>query len=250
MGRELFVVAMKRSEVLVFDLDDLGAGIVDRIPVQTPTLLALDPDGIPNCSALAVFEDQVAVLCAVRDDSDRDLSPRGPGQVVMFDPRTRDVSPPFSLVHRGPIGRLVTYRDTLLVSTVTDPTFVDLTGGCLEQVDVAGRKSTCLIENREIGGFAASYLEHPDGSLLLAATRGYDERGPIAELLSFAGADIGARPMNSDGRPFDLATCPTGHVVAADGRQGLRVWNSSGLELTGEPLDIGLPPVQGGIVCY
>ena len=87
-----------------------------------------------------------------------------------------------------------------------------------------------------------------------AVTSGYDGGGrPIAEAVMYNAAtdEIGAEPVSGlDELIFDVTVCPTGHWLFADASGGIRVYDGDGVQLTQDILDIGLPPVGGGMVCY
>ena len=94
-----------------------------------------------------------------------------------------------------------------------------------------------------------------DDRLYLAITTGWDavDYQPLGKVMIYdAGtgelADESMTPESQ--RAFDLALCPTGHVALADAAGGVRVYDPSGSEMTDEVLDLGLPPVSGGLVCY
>jgi hypothetical protein len=108
-----------------------------------------------------------------------------------------------------------------------------------------------LIQNGALGGYAASYRATADGSLVVAATTGFDNAdfGPVGNLVLWNGS-VGPPMTAPEQRPFDVTVCPTGHVVVAEARRGVRVFDSAGAELTDRPLDIGLPPVPNGLICY
>jgi hypothetical protein len=53
-----------------------------------------------------------------------------------------------------------------------------------------------------------------------------------------------------DVRAMDIAACPGGAMVVSDATLGVRVYDEAGAETTDGPLDLGLPPVSNGLVCY
>src|SRR5690606_13714927 len=127
----------------------------------------------------------------------------------------------------------------LLLATVPD--FADLTKGCVQRIDVTDLAVTCLVENEALGGFASGIAVGADG-IWFAAVSGFaagpDDFGAIGRLVRLEPdslevvADIG----RADHRPFDVAVCPTGHVVTADAAGGVRVHGAGGAEGEGELL--------------
>jgi hypothetical protein len=49
---------------------------------------------------------------------------------------------------------------------------------------------------------------------------------------------------------MDIAACPGGALAVSDATLGVRVYDAGGAEMTGAPLELGLPPVSNGLVCY
>jgi hypothetical protein len=250
-GDTLYVAALAAPGVLVLDASAPSAGVVDTIDLS-----ALDPDdGIPNCSTLHLVGELLVVVCGVLDDNDQFLTPRGPGKVAVIDTRTATVEDVFELTHQRPLGLLqATAEDgdlggDLLVATAPD--FVDLTQGCIERISRAGEPRGCAVANADLGGYASAYRHH-QGTLFIAVTTGFDSAdfGPTGKVMTWSAGALGGDMTPPGQRAFDVATCPTGHLVLADAGGGLRVYDPSGAELTANPLDIGMPPVPNGIVCY
>jgi hypothetical protein len=224
--------------------------------VETIDLSDLDPDGEPNCSSLALVERRLAVVCGIMDES---FAPRRRGRVAVLDIDSRERLGVVRLQHTRPFGFALPtpvdgpFAGDLLVSTVPN-FFQPGQNGCVERVPVLGAlpaPSTCLIDNQDLGGFASGLAYHPE-RIWLAVTTGFDpdDFGPIGYAAAWDSVDGAMRAASTSDavRAMDIAVCPTGEVVVADATRGMRVYD--GDELTTEPLDVGLPPVANGVVCY
>ncbi len=130
-----------------------------------------------------------------------------------------------------------------------------MTTGCIERFSVTptAQSRGCLVTNDTLGGYATGVAHGPDDTLYLAVTTGFDANGSVAHVITYdvQGETIAPQPLSEPGeRIFDLALCPTGEWIFADGAGGMRVYGSDGQQLTTEVLDIGLPPTGSGVVCY
>ena len=79
-----------------------------------------------------------------------------------------------------------------------------------------------------------------------------DDYGPLGYAAAWD-AEAGAlsEPLTgSDVRAMDVAVCPGGSLAVSHSTLGVRVYGASGEEMTQAPLDLGLPPVANGLVCY
>ncbi len=250
VGDSLFVPTFAGSGVVVLDLAHPDDGVVNTIDLS-----ALDQDGQPNCSAAAAVGSAVFVACGLLDDGG-DLSPQGPGRIAVIDASSHDVVTDFALTNANPAGPFVAAPELggdLLIDTV--PNFADLTEGCVERITVETPAAAgCLIDHGDLGGIATG-MAVGDGSMWIAVTVGWDDQDyqPLGhvQLFDVASMTLGSAPMTPDDeRAFDVARCPTGHLAVADAAGGIRVYDPQGTELTGAPLDIGLPPIGGGLTCY
>jgi hypothetical protein len=254
VGNLLFVAALEVPAVLILDLDQPDAGVVDSIDVS-----ALEPeDGNPNCHSIVPLGDRLVVVCGILDG----FQPRGPGVVALIDPASRTLVDSAALTQVRPFGLVQVARlagqDEVLVPT-TDDFFDPTAGGCVERVAVEGdtiASAGCLIDNTDVGGFASGLAWDPAGERLwLTVTTSFDmdDFGPIGDLRSLSGRGEKTElvELAEEVRPMDVAVCPTGHLVLADATSGLRVLGPGAAEeLTDAPLNIGLPPVTNGLVCF
>jgi hypothetical protein len=250
VGDRLYVAALAAPGLLVIDLTRPDKGVVDTIDLSE-----LDPeDGLPDCGSVVAVGDQVVAVCGVLDEA---FMPRGPGQVALIAGGALvDTVPltqvrPFGLVQAAPAG------DAVLIPTVQDFA-VPGAGGCLERVAVGKgtvEATGCLAANADLGGMVSALAWDPAGDVLwMTVTTSFDEEdfGPHGDLVSLpAGGEPARAALPDEVRPMDLAVCPTGHLVISDANRGVRVLApGADRELTSAPLDIGLPPVSNGLVCY
>ncbi len=223
--------------------------------VDTIDLSVLDPeDGRPDCASVVAVGNQVVAVCSILDEA---YMPRGPGAIALIaGGELIDTVPltqvrPFGLAQAAPAG------DAVLIPTVQDFAVPDA-GGCVERVVIgkgSARAAGCLVDNADLGGFVSALTWNPAGDeLWMTVTTSFDEVdfGPHGVLVSLpAGGEPARAALAEDVRPMDLAVCPTGHLVISDATRGVRVLApGADRELTSAPLDIGLPPVTNGLVCF
>ena len=243
---KLYVAALGAPGVLVLDTADFSSGVTSTID-----LAELDPeDGKPNCNSLAATGDRLFVSCGVLDDTDPFLTARGPGKVAVVDLTNDELVSTLDLSTANPFGFLeADGTGNLLVATV--PNFGDPTEGCVQRIQTAGTVGVeCAVENRELSGYASG-ISGPSDELWIAVTEGFaDDFKPLGKLVRVVDGAVMPAVTPAEQRAFDVAACPNGSVVIADASGGLRVYDSAGVELTSDVLDIGMPPVPGGIVCF
>ena len=251
VGDLLYVAAFNSPGLLVVDLTRPDDGVIDTVDLSDR-----DPDGLPNCGTVMADGADVLTVCSLLDDADF-LAPRGPGVAVKLDVDGLDVVEewpteirPFGLAY-APVG-----GSDVWVATVDD--FADPgAGGCIQDLSfLDDLEPGCVVSNEDLGGFASAMAWDPATERLwVTVTTGFDpdDFGPIGNLVS---VDIGTGEVEpvamADGaRPMDLALCPSGHLAVSDATRGVRVLAPGASdELTAAPLDIGLPPVSNGLVCY
>jgi len=252
-GDLLYVPTLAGRGVAVLDLAHPDDGVVDTIDLSD-----LDPDdGEPNCHSAVIVQRRLAVVCGILNERFR---PRRRGLVAVIeldgDAPVRRVA----LEHRRPFGFALApssgpLAGDILISTV--PKFLEpAAAGCLEHVHIAGDRPSsagCLIDNPTLGGFASGLAADGD-RVWLAVTTGFDPDDYGA--LGYAAAwDTTSESMEApmtaqDVRAMDVAVCPGGTLAVADATLGVRVYAAGGGEMTAAPLDLGLPPVSNGLVCY
>ncbi len=255
VGSRLYVAALASPGLLVLDVDAPGDGVVATID-----LAMVDPlDGLPNCNSLYLVGQTLYVTCGILDDNDPWLTPRGPGRLIAVDTETDNVLHSFYLSGSNPVGFIRAapadgaLAGDLLVTMI--PNYGDLTQGCVERIATQGLPASkgCLIDNAELGGYASGIAFAGD-TIWLAVTEGWDSEDykALGKVCSYDAASgiLGACVTTSEQRPFDVASCPTGELLVADAAGGLRVYSSAGEELTSELIDVGLPPVERGLICY
>lgn len=254
VGTSLYVPAMGTSGVVKIDTVTLAIKTIDLAP--------LDPDGHPDCVTAYAVGTKVFVACGMLDEF---FSARGPGSVVVIDATTDEVSTTITLPARNPYNFIVqspassVFGGDLLVPLL--PSFTDYSTGCIARISTgAAPTATCAagLANSEIGGTVVHMDVAHDGSMLWMAvgTLQPDFSNPTGALEGFdlATGSLLASPLSPSTQMVqDLAACPDGSVVVADGTfgaSGLRVYKA-GAEVTTAPLAIGLPPTFGNaVVCY
>jgi hypothetical protein len=253
-GDLLYVPTLAGKGVAVLDLSRPDAGVVDTIDLS-----ALDPDDRrPNCHSAVIVERRLAVVCGILDPQ---FNPRRRGivAVIELDDETAPVRR-VALQYRRPFGFALAPSSGSLAGDILVPTaprlFDPASAGCLERVHVAGDRPTaagCLIDNQALGGFASG-LAAADDRVWIAVTTGFDPDdygalGYAAAWNATAGA-MEAAMTGDEVRAMDIATCPGGALAVSDATFGVRVYDAAGAEMTDAPLDLGLPPVSNGLVCY
>jgi len=253
-GDLLYVPTLAGRGVAVLDLGRPDEGVVDTIDLS-----AFDPDdGEPNCHSAVIVERRLAVVCGILNERFR---PRRRGLVAVID--LDDRSAPVRRVmleYRRPFGFALAPSSGPLAGDILVPTapkfFDPAAAGCVERVHVAGGRPTaagCLIDNQELGGFASGLAAVGD-RVWIAVTTGFDpdDYGALGYAAAWnATAGAMEAPMTGEGvRAMDIAACPGGELAVSDATLGVRVYDAGGAEMTGAPLDLGLPPVSNGLVCY
>lgn len=249
-GSTLYVAALNAPGILVLDVERPGDGVI-----QTIDLSALDPaDGLPDCGSIYLVEDTLYATCGLLQN----FAPVGPGKVAIIDAASGTLTGSIDLETSNPVGFLQpapagsALAGDLLVATVD---FGALTTGCIERIRTGDApEAGCLVENQALGGYASDLAAGADDTLYLAIIRGYGAGGPDAVMTSY---DLGASQLRpapispAEQRIFDVAWCPGDLLLAADAeRGGVRVYAADGSELTDDALDVGLPPVSNGTVCF
>jgi hypothetical protein len=254
-GNTIYVAALGAAGVLVLDATKPGEGVQ-----KTIDLTSLDTDdNKPNCNSLTLVGDKLFVTCQILDDTDQFLTPRGPGKVAVIDTTNDMLSTNFALTNKNPLGFLQStaaggaYGGDLLIATV--PNYGDLSEGCVERISTGETPAAggCLVQNSDLGGYAGGIAVQDDDKIWFAVVEGFDSTdfGPLGKVLTYASSTLSSASVTPSGqRPFDVALCPTGQVAVSDATAGVRVYGSDGTELTTAALDIGLPPVSSGLVCY
>ena len=245
-GDKLYVAALGAPGIITIDAQGT-LGSID--------LSGLDPaDGIPDCNSIYLVESTLVVSCGLLNN----FVPSGPGRVALIDTADDSVVGDFALTTPNPIGLLRAtpsgsrLAGALLVATYD---FNDLTQGCVERisVDPVIESAGCLIDNSVLGGYATGLAHGPEEQLYIAVTTGFDAQGVVAQarLFDVSTGQLAPEPVSGpDEQTFDVTLCPTGEMLFADGNGGIRVYDAAGAQLTQDVLDVGLPPVGNGMVCF
>lgn len=250
-GSLLYVAALNAPGILVLDTERPQDGVIDTIDLS-----ALDPDGVPDCSSVYLVDDVLFVTCGVLDGFDAVR----PGVVAMIDATDNSLITSFDMETRNPVTFLQpTPRDSalggyLLVGTAD---FGNANSGCIESVGVDINdepSSTCLVSNATLGGYAGGMAFHAAAdTLYVARIAGFDANGALSALVTYdVRLDaLAGEPITPPAqRPIEVARCPNDALVVADAQGGVRVFSAGGTELSSAPLDIGLPPLSKGVLCF
>ncbi len=252
-GDRVYVATLTGPGVAVLDLARPDDGVVDTIDLSD-----LDPDGEPNCHSAVRVDRRLAVVCGILDQR---FKPRRRGLVAVIDLDGEAPVRRISLQHPRPFGFALALSSGPLAGDIlvpTAPKFLQpAAAGCLERVHIAGdgpEGASCLVDNEAMGGFAAGMAAGDRDRVWLAVTTGFDpdDYGALGYAAAWDPA-AGAleEPITGDGvRAMDIAACPGGALAVSHATLGVRVYATSGEELTETPLDLGLPPVANGLVCY
>ncbi|MEZ4403650.1 MAG: hypothetical protein R3B06_26740 [Kofleriaceae bacterium] len=253
-------VAVVGGKLYVPALGSAGVVVIDRATRATTTItIPGDPDGLPDCVSAYAVGARVYVACGVLDAT---FTPRGNGLVAVIDTATDTVATTFELPAPNPIGVFARaplgtdLAGDLLIGTA--PSFSDFSTGCVTRVAVGAtpHANGCLISNQELGGLANHVDVAPDDSVIWTAVTGYtpDFSSQFGRLRGLDPADGTPWPPTSTPamQIDDVAACPGGYVIAADGTMGasgVRIWKD-GVEQTTAPLDIGRPTGFGAnLIC-
>lgn len=252
VGTKIYVASLAESGIQILDETRPDDGVIDTIDLSSLDAV----DNMPDCNAVTVVGTTLYAACGVLDET---FTARGPGKIAIIDTSNDTLTTSIELVNDNPLGRLVPTPASgplggdLLIAT--NPSFVDLTAGCLERISTGDTPASngCLIAGSDLGGYASAYAYAADSDTLwLSVTAGWDENGTIAATHTYdvTGDELNTDAVSGTHRTFDLAVCPTGHAILADTTGGMRVYTADGTELTTDVLDIGLPPVGGGVACF
>jgi hypothetical protein len=251
LGDTLYVVALNAPGILVFDLARPEAGVVATIDLSSLD----ESDGMPDCNSIYLVENVLYATCGVLAN----FTPVQPGKVAIVDTRFNVLSDSLWLETRNPVGFLhpapadSRIAGDLLVATVE---FSQLTSGCIEHIRTRGTapRAACLIDNQLLGGYASDIAAGTGETLYLAVLASYQGGTPNSVMTSYdmGTGELRPSPLSPASQSiFDLEWCPGDVLLAADATSGgIRVYTSDGDELTTSALDVGLPPVANGMVCY
>lgn len=254
VGTSLYVPAMGTAGIVKIDTVTLA--------IKTIDLASLDPDGQPDCVSAYAVGTKVYVTCGTLDEF---FSARGPGSVVVIDAMTDEVTATVTLPAPNPYNFIVqspeasVFGGDLLIPLL--PSFTDYSTGCIARVSTGSAPTaSCAtgLDNADVAGTVIHMDVAHDGSMLWMAvgTLQPDFSNPTGSLKGFdltTGTLWDNAVSPSTQMVQDLAACPDGSVVVADGTfdsSGLRVYKGTA-EVTSAPLAIGLPPTFGNaVVCY
>jgi hypothetical protein len=240
VGTKLYVAALGLGELLVFDR---AAGNART----TIDLSDLDPDGVPDCTALRVVGGRLYVTCGLLEN----FRAVRPGKLVVVETATDTVATTVDLPFGNPTGPLTEVAGALYVATVPD--YQDYDEGCLVRITPGPSPSAaCAITNQAIDGFLSRLAPRGDvvWGIHSAFDASFDAAGALVRV-NLTDGSVSAPVTPASVLAQDLAVCGQ-HLFLADkatGAQGIRVFHVEGTavsERTEDALDIGLPPAFGG----
>lgn len=253
VGTKLYVPVYGGTGVDVLDESMPSSGAVDTIDLS-----GLDPtDDQPNCNSALAVGTKVLVTCQILDAG---YAAQGKGKLVVIDSSDNTVSEPIDLNNENPVGYLQQtpaegmLGGDVLVSTVGS--YGSLDDGCLERISASATVTveTCVVDEASVGGSIGAYRYVPQTDSIWISYSDSSFQGYVIEY-SVADSALASEPLTPDTQSItDLAVCPDGHVLLADGSvgaTGIRVYSADGTEVTTAPLDIGAPTVyQQGLSCF
>lgn len=242
---------------------DVGGVVKIDTKTGTTTTISLDavgdPDGNPNCISAVAVGTKVYVACSLLDDA---FSARGNGKVAVIDTTKDTVSTTVELPAKNPYNFMIAAPAGVLGGDVLVPllpSFYDFSTGCVARLTTgATPTAACMtgLSNAQLGGTVIHMDVSADAKQLVLAVGTVDANfeNPTGSLVSFdIAAGTVAKHSPSTQMIQDVAACADGSVVVSDGtfmNAGLRVYKD-GVEKTGAPLAIGLPPTFGNaLICY
>ena len=125
------------------------------------------------------------------------------------------------------------------------------TKGCLETIDAATSTSNgCYATDASLGGVINGFTIDPNSNQAwVSVARSFTQADIVAFSKVAPPAPVTFTRTHTDDI-LDLVWAPNSFLYAVDASfaaPGVRIFTASGGELTGAALDIGKPPVQGGI---
>jgi len=233
--RKAYVSRLERTSLLVLD-PSTGA---PRGTIELGSLA--DADGLPEPAAMLAVGDRI-VVAVERLDHDDAYRPTGPGALAVIDPATDRLERTIELAAPDPYGDMALAADgRLLVAEVG--VFGELDGG-IEAIDLAaGTSDGLILDEATLGGDVTAFTPVADGSVWLVVS----DPSFVKSVVRWNPAD-GSRRTIVAGADL-LLPC----VVAIGGDRvaicdrttdapGLRLFTLDGVETTGHPIDVGLPP--------
>jgi hypothetical protein len=236
IGTTLYVAAFDAAGVLVFDLEDLGAGIQNTLD-----LASLDAaDDQPDCNSLVAVGERLYVSCQILDRST--FAPRGDGKVAVLDTSDDSLEMVLNLTASNPTAQFAqTDSGDLIFSTAPGAIFGGTNdAGCVERISTGAAPALegCLTSNMELNAYPRQVLPQGD-SVLFVNVEGFT----TADIQEVAGGVVSAVSLPGLGTNIgNITECPTGHLVVDDNTtdaRGLRVYDEAGAAMNADPLDVG-----------
>ncbi|MDI7268979.1 MAG: hypothetical protein QME96_13405, partial [Myxococcota bacterium] len=215
-------------------------------------VLADAADGLPEMHGAVEAAGRLFVSLQLLDRTGSPWSPTGPGVLAVIDPPTRtlvDVGAGpgvqgVALAASNPVGPMRVFGPAILLSAVGAYGVED---GGIEAVDPAtGTTRGIVVGEAALGGDISDWIVRADDTGFALVTAGFAEDRLVRFDLD-SGATVGAPVIVSAGYTLaGLVDLGDGRIAVGDrtaGVEGVRVFDAeSGAELTGAPIDVGLPP--------
>ena len=236
IGTTLYVAAFDATGVLVFDLEDLGAGIQ-----ATLDLASLDAvDGQPDCNSIIAVGERLYVSCQLLDRAT--FAPRGNGKVAVLNTSNDSLETVFDLTASNPSAQFVqTDSGDLIFSTAPGAIFGGSNdAGCVERISTGATPALeeCLTSNVELNAYPRQVLPHGD-AIMFVNVEGFT----AADIREVSGGVVSTVSLPGLGTNIgNITECPTGHLVVDDNTtdaRGVRVYDESGAAVNATPLDVG-----------
>jgi hypothetical protein len=245
-AHKAYVTLFERAELLVVDpsVDDCGDFIRRSIDLSA----FADADGIPDMDVMAIVGNRLYVSLQRLDINTILRLPAERGAIAVVDVETDEPVGLIELTGENPFAAtkgLTVAGDTIVVAEAGRFGVFD---GGIERVDLrSGRALGFFATEEQLGGdvtdfvlvsqgLAYAIVSRPDFSTALVA---FDPRhGTLLETVTeAAGFDL-----------FDIELDDRGELFLADRTRrtpGVRIFRATdGEELTGAPIDVGLPPFE------
>ncbi len=242
-----FVSCYDSAELLAVDVD---AGLVTG---SYSTAAFADADGLPETAWMATVGRRLYVTAQLLDSTNW-YAPTGPGSLLVFDTVSRtwiDQDPdlagiqPIALVGADPYTDLEVYGvGSAVHARVGCVGSFGVSDGGIEEIDLtAGTSLGFVVTEGQLGGDVTRFVQQGDMLYVLVSDAAF-----VTSIESWD-LDASALSVLATGNGYvyaDLALAPGNQLIVSDrtvGAAGLRVFDlTSGLELTPNVLDTGLPP--------
>ena len=242
-----YVTLYNRTELLIVNpsaAPDCGDFILGSIDLSE----FADADGIPEMDKMTIVDGRLYVSLQHLDRNTTLFSPAEPGALAVIDINTDEPLGVIPLTGEQPFGAtkgLPVKDGAILVAQVGEFGVID---GGIERVDVdSGEAQGFFVTEEDLGGDITDFVVVSD-QLAYAIVSPPNFTANLVTFNPTTGSPI-ATVLTGDGFTFaDIELNDRGELYLGDRKltaPGLRVFRASdGVELTKEPLDLILPPLE------